>query len=301
MVAGAAGPQGRRRTAWNKIVILVFGSSGQVATELKALLTDSVFLGRDNVDLSKDDDLDAVIEQYHPTGIINAAAYTAVDKAEEEETLALKINAQRPREMARSARRLGVPLVHISTDYVFDGSGESAFLPDAATGPLGAYGRTKLRGEEAIRDEGAEYAILRTSWVFSAHGANFLKTMLRLSETRDHLTIVADQVGGPTPAAAIADACVTILKHLKSDPAKSGIYHYSGAPDVSWADFAREIFAQAGRTVHVDDIPTSDYPTPARRPLNSRLDCSSLSVFGLDRPDWKAGVADTLDKLGLNS
>lgn len=282
-------------------MILVFGSSGQVASELRALVPDAVFLGRDKVDLSREVDLGPVIERYNPVGIINAAAYTAVDKAEEEEDLALIINAQRPREMARTAHKLGVPLVHISTDYVFDGGGEAAFLPDAATGPLGAYGRTKLRGEEAIQEEGANCAILRTSWVFSAHGANFLKTMLRLSETRDRLTIVADQVGGPTPAAAIADACVEVMRQLKNEPAKSGIYHFSGAPDVSWAQFAREIFDQAGRKVHVEDIPTSDFPTPARRPLNSRLDCRSLSVFGLDRPDWKAGVADTLTKLGVNS
>ncbi len=282
-------------------MILVFGSSGQVASELRALVPDAVFLGRDKVDLSREADLGPVIERYNPDGIINAAAYTAVDKAEEEEDLALIINAQRPREMARAAHKLGVPLVHISTDYVFDGGGEAAFLPDAATGPLGAYGRTKLRGEEAIQEEGANCAILRTSWVFSAHGANFLKTMLRLSETRDRLTIVADQIGGPTPAAAIADACVKVVRQLKNEPAKSGIHHFSGAPDVSWAQFAREIFDQAGRKVHVEDIPTSDFPTPARRPLNSRLDCRSLSVFGLDRPDWKAGVADTLTKLGVNS
>ncbi|MEQ8784380.1 MAG: dTDP-4-dehydrorhamnose reductase [Roseibium album] len=282
-------------------MILVFGSSGQVASELRALVPDAVFLGRDKVDLSREADLGPVIERYNPDGIINAAAYTTVDKAEEDEDLALIINAQRPREMARAAHKLGVPLVHISTDYVFDGGGEAAFLPDAATGPLGAYGRTKLRGEEAIQKEGANCAILRTSWVFSAHGANFLKTMLRLSETRDRLTIVADQVGGPTPAAAIADACVEVVRQLMNEPAKSGIYHFSGAPDVSWAQFAREIFYQAGRKVHVEDIPTSDFPTPARRPLNSRLDCRSLSVFGLDRPDWKAGVADTLTKLGVNS
>ncbi|WP_434052591.1 MAG: dTDP-4-dehydrorhamnose reductase [Roseibium sp.] len=282
-------------------MMLVFGSSGQVATELRGLLPDAVFWGREQADLSTDPDIGRMIEEARPDGIINAAAYTAVDKAEDEEALALQINATAPRKMAEAAARLGIPLVHISTDYVFDGAGEEPFVPGGMTAPLGAYGRTKLKGEEAIAAIAPDYAILRTSWVFSAHGANFLKTMLRLSETREHLTIVSDQVGGPTPASAIAEACVKIAGALKDQSSKTGIYHFSGAPDVSWADFAREIFRQAGRTVSVEDIPTSAYPTPARRPLNSRLDCRSLSAFGLDRPDWKAGIADTLAKLGVTS
>lgn len=282
-------------------MMLVFGSSGQVATELRDRLPDAVFLGRERADLSTHADIGRIIEDIGPEAIINAAAYTAVDRAEEEEALALKVNAHAPAEMAKAAARLHIPLVHISTDYVFDGSGETAFAPDAGTAPLGAYGRTKLKGEQAIEAAAPVYAILRTSWVFSAHGANFLKTMLRLSETRDHLTVVADQIGGPTPAAAIADACVEIARSLAAEPSKTGIYHFSGAPEVSWADFAREIFRQAGRTVTVEDIPTSAYPTPATRPLNSRLDCGSLSVFGLNRPDWKDGVADTLAKLGVTS
>ncbi|WP_420336486.1 dTDP-4-dehydrorhamnose reductase [Roseibium sp.] len=279
-------------------MILVFGSSGQVATELRERLPDAVFLGRRQADLSTGADICRIVEEISPEAIINAAAYTAVDKAEDEEHLALKINADAPKMMAQSAARLDIPLVHISTDYVFDGSGGEPFPTDGKTAPLGAYGRTKLAGEKAIADIAPNHAILRTSWVFSAHGANFLKTMLRLSETRDRLTIVADQVGGPTPASAIAGACVTIASVLKDEPSKAGTYHFAGAPDVSWADFAREIFSQAGRKVSVEDIPTTAYPTPAKRPLNSRLDCRSLSAFGLDRPDWKAGVADTLAKLG---
>lgn len=282
-------------------MMLVFGSSGQVATELRERLPDAVFLGREQADLSTHTDIGRIIEDIGPEAIINAAAYTAVDKAEEEEALALKVNAQAPAEMAKAAARLHIPLVHISTDYVFDGSGAAAFAPDAPTAPLGAYGRTKLKGEQAIAAAAPVYAILRTSWVFSTHGANFLKTMLRLSETRDHLTIVDDQIGGPTPASAIAEACVKIARSLRAEPAKAGTYHFSGAPEVSWADFAREIFGQAGRTVTVEDIPTSAYPTPAKRPLNSRLDCGALSVFGLNRPDWKAGVADALTKLGVTS
>ncbi|WP_422039315.1 dTDP-4-dehydrorhamnose reductase [Roseibium sp.] len=282
-------------------MMLVFGSSGQVATELRERLPDAVFLGREEADLSVHTNIGGIIEEIGPAAIINAAAYTAVDKAEEEEALALKLNAQAPAEMAKAAARLSIPLVHISTDYVFDGSGETAFAPDAGTAPLGAYGRTKLKGEQAIVAAAPVYAILRTSWVFSAHGANFLKTMLRLSETRDHLTIVADQIGGPTPASAIAEACVKIARSLAADPSKAGTYHFSGVPEVSWADFAREIFRQAGRSVAVEDIPTSAYPTPAKRPLNSRLDCRSLAAFELNRPDWKDGVADTLAKLGVTS
>ncbi|MEM9106794.1 MAG: NAD(P)-dependent oxidoreductase, partial [Pseudomonadota bacterium] len=176
-------------------MMLVFGSSGQVATELREMLPDAVFLGREQADLSVHMDIGGIIGEIGPEAIINAAAYTAVDRAEEDEALALKVNALAPAEMAKAAARLSIPLVHISTDYVFDGSGETAFAPDAPTAPLGAYGRTKLKGEQTIVAAAPVYAILRTSWVFSAHGANFLKTMLRLSETRDHLTVVADQIG----------------------------------------------------------------------------------------------------------
>ena len=279
-------------------MILVFGKTGQVATELARRAPDAVFLGRDVADLSRPETLGPVIRDHKPEAVINAAAYTAVDKAESEEDLAHRINAEAPMIMARECAALGIPLVHISTDYVFDGAGTEPFSTDAPTAPLGAYGRTKLAGEQGVALAGGGYAILRTSWVFSAHGANFVKTMLRLSDTRDRLTVVADQIGGPTPAGAIADACLTLARCLQDDPALSGVYHFSGAPDASWADFAREIFAQAGRAVTVEDIPSSAYPTPARRPQNSRLDCSGLARVGLARPDWKAGLAEVLAELG---
>jgi dTDP-4-dehydrorhamnose reductase len=195
-----------------------------------------------------------------------------------------------------------VPFVHLSTDYVFDGSGDAPRPPDAPVAPLGAYGRTKLAGEEGVRAAGGPHAILRTSWVFSPHGSNFVKTMLRLSETRDALRIVADQIGGPTAAAPIAAACLTVAARLVADPALSGTYHFAGAPDVSWAGFARETFAAAGRAVTVTDIPTADYPTPAARPLNSRLDCSATeAAFGLARPDWRQDLRDTLRSLGATA
>jgi dTDP-4-dehydrorhamnose reductase len=222
-----------------------------------------------------------------------------VDRAEGEESLAELVNATTPGRIAQAAAARGLPLVHISTDYVFDGSGTQPWSVDSPTAPLGAYGRTKLHGEHAIRTTGGAHAILRTSWVVSAHGSNFVKTMLRLGAERDRLTIVADQVGGPTPAAAIADACLAIAVQLVDEPGKSGTYHFSGAPDASWADFAREIFRQAGLNCEVADIPTSEYPTPATRPLNSRLDCSlTEAVFGVVRPDWRNGLADILAELG---
>ena len=207
-------------------------------------------------------------------------------------------NSDAPAAMARECAALGIPFVHISTDYVFDGAGSAPFAPDHPTAPLGAYGRSKLAGETGVRAAGGVHAILRTSWVFSAHGTNFLKTMLRLGRERASLTVVADQIGGPTPAHAIAAACLTIAQHLAEDPAKSGTYHFSGAPDASWADFAREIMARAGLACTITDIPTSAFPTPARRPANSRMNCDSLATFGLSRPDWKTAVTTALQELG---
>jgi len=261
-----------------------------------------VFLGRDLADLSELATCAAAIQARRPQAVINAAAYTAVGRAEEDEDTARRVNAEAPGAMAEACAALGIPFVHISTDYVFDGAGEAPFAPGDATGPLGAYGRTKLAGEDVVRDAGGVYAILRTSWVFSAHGGNFVKTMLRLGETRDALNVVDDQIGGPTPAGDIAAACLTIAEALKADPGKSGTYHFSGAPDVSWAGFAREIFAQAGRDVTVTGIPTAEYPTPAPRPLNSRLDCSATqAAFGIARPDWKSGLSHVLATLGAQS
>ena len=277
--------------------LLVFGKTGQVATEL-ACIGGVTCLGRDRADLTDPGACETMIAQSDAQAVINAAAYTAVDKAEDARDTAMLVNAMAPTAMAAACAAKGIPFVHISTDYVFDGSGTAPWLPDDATGPLGVYGRSKLGGERGVVAAGGTYAILRTSWVFSAHGNNFLKTILRLSETRDHLTIVADQIGGPTPAAAVAQSCVTIAKALISEPDKGGIYHFSGSPDTSWAGFAREIFNSAGRKVTVEDIPTSAYPTPAKRPLNSRLDCSSLtSQFGITRPDWRIATKEIVKAL----
>ncbi|GGD29971.1 dTDP-4-dehydrorhamnose reductase [Sinisalibacter lacisalsi] len=278
--------------------VLVFGKTGQVARDLAALVPEARFLGRDEADLTDPAACGGIVRASGADLVINAAAYTAVDQAEADEAMAALVNGAAPGAIAEAAVEIGAALVQISTDYVFDGSGSTPWLVDAPTAPLGAYGRTKLAGEEAVRAAGGVHAILRTSWVFSAHGTNFVKSMLRLSQTRDRLNVVADQIGGPTPARPIARAVLAIGQALRDDPTKFGTYHFTGAPDVSWADFAREIFRQAGRSVGVQDIPTSTYPTPAQRPLNSRLDCSrTREVFGIDRPEWRAGLAEVLKDL----
>lgn len=282
--------------------LLVFGKTGQVATELRALAAPDLTitaLGRDQADLEDPAACAALIAGTEADAVINAAAYTAVDAAEEDEARATRINGDAPGAMADAAAKRALPFLHISTDYVFDGQGTRAFAPSDPTAPLNAYGRSKLAGEEAIRASDGPHAILRTSWVFSAHGSNFVKTMLRLSETRDALNVVDDQIGGPTPADAIAQALVTMARAMiQGQP--GGTYHFAGQPPTSWADFARETFAQAGRAVNVTGIPTSDYPTPATRPLNSRLDCSAITTdFGIIPPDWTAGLHRTIKALGL--
>lgn len=273
--------------------LLVFGRTGQVATEIARRRPDATFFSRAEADLDRPETCVAVLREAEADAVINAAAWTAVDAAEEHRAEAFRANGEAPTAMAEAAAARGLPFVHISTDYVFPGTGTQAHRPDDRTAPVSAYGASKLAGEEGVRNAGGVHAILRTSWVFSAHGANFVKTMLRLSETRDALRVVADQIGGPTPAAAIAEACLAIAERLT--PETTGTYHFSGAPDTSWADFARAIFAASGRTVAVEDISTADWPTPAARPLNSRLDCSATEVvFGLPQPDWRTGLSDVL-------
>ena len=278
-------------------MILVFGKTGQVARELQGM--DGVTaLDRRAAELTDPAACAAAIRAHHPQAVINAAAFTGVDAAEVDEAVAERVNGVAPGVMADTCAALDIPFIHISTDYVFDGTGETPFAPDAPTGPLGAYGRTKLAGERAVRRAGGRHAILRTAWVFSAHGNNFVKTMLRLGRERETLNVVSDQVGGPTPAVDIAVANISIAGQLAQDATKTGTYHFSGAPDVSWACFAREIFAQAGIACTVTDIASSQYPTPALRPANSRLDCCETTrTFGLPRPDWRAGLALVLAEL----
>ena len=272
--------------------LLVFGRNGQVATALARLAPDACFIGRKEFDLSAPGPDGAALYDWVmarvPSAVINAAAYTAVDRAEAEEPLATTINAAAPGAMAEACATLGIPFLTISTDYVFDGSGSAPWAPDAPTGPLNAYGRSKLAGERAVQAAGGTTAILRTSWVFSSEGANFLKTMLHLSQTRDALSIVDDQIGGPTPAEAVARAALTVTQAMTGGH-PGGIWHIAGAPYASWAEFAAWIFTCAGRQVAITPIASADYPTPAPRPLNSRLDCTTLARdFTLCPPDWKA-------------
>lgn len=282
--------------------ILMFGRSGQVATEMIRRAPEGVSitaLGRPDADLVDPRACAKIVQEADADIVVNAAAYTAVDQAEKDRILANIINARAPAALADAAALRSIPFIHLSTDYVFDGTGNTPWRPDDRTSPINAYGRTKRRGEEGIIAAGGQWAILRTSWVFSAHGTNFVKTMLRLGQERDRLRIVADQIGGPTAAADIADAIYRMAQRLTCGPKVGGIFHFSGAPDVSWVQFAREIFMQAGLGVQVEEIESVDYPTPAARPKNSRLDCSSLAkIFGIEQPDWRQSLRKVLDELG---
>lgn len=277
--------------------ILLFGVNGQVGHETIAAAGDAVAitpLTRADADLSVAGAAAAAIARLQPDVVINAAAWTAVDKAEAEADAARRLNALAPAEIAAASRDVGARLVHLSTDYVFDGASAAPIGEDAATNPLNVYGATKLEGERLALAEHPGAVVIRTSWVFSAYGGNFVKTMLRLSETRDALDVVADQIGGPTPASAIAKACLAV--GLADGP--GGIYHFQGAPTASWADFAEAIFAAAGRSVRVRRIATREYPTPARRPLHTVLDCGKLKRdYDVGQPDWRPALAACVARL----
>jgi dTDP-4-dehydrorhamnose reductase len=274
--------------------ILVFGRTGQVAREIQHLGQVQA-LGRDIADLSYPESCVAAIYAHRPRAVINAAALTGVDLCEEQEELALTINSVAPSAMAQSCATLNIPLIHISSDYVFDGSGCHPFSPKDDTAPQNVYGHSKLKGEQGILDSGCNYVILRTSWVFSNHGSNFVKKILQSSENCNELNVIVDQVGGPTPARAIAVACLKIVDQILVNPGKSGIYHFSGTPNVSWCDFARVILMEAGRKVQVNGLLTCDYPTQASRPLNSQLDCSfTEETFNLIRPNWRLDLANII-------
>jgi dTDP-4-dehydrorhamnose reductase len=237
-------------------MILVFGQSGQVARELQSH-KDVIAIGRDQADLSIPTTCAETIRRYKPRAVINAATYTAVDKAESEGNLANTINGDAPGAMAKTCAELGIPLVHISTDYVFFGNGSIPWQNVDHPNPKNAYGRSKLKGKQAILASGCVHAILRTSWVISAHSHNFVKTMRRFSQTRDRISVVDDQIGGPTCARDISQTCIAIAEQLIQDPNKSGIYHYSGQPNVSWCQFANAIFEQMGCKTIASPIPTT--------------------------------------------
>jgi dTDP-4-dehydrorhamnose reductase len=281
--------------------ILLTGCGGQLGRELKrslAPLGELVACDRRQIDLSDPDALRTAVRSIAPTVIINAAAYTAVDKAETEAGLADAINAAAPGLLAEEAKRLDARLIHYSTDYVFDGTKASAYREDDATAPLSAYGRSKRQGELAIAASGSRHLVLRTSWVYGLHGANFMKTILRLGRERDELRVVGDQVGAPTWTRHLADATTLILA---SRSTVEGLYHLTAAGETSWHGYAEAIFAEAQaaglleKSPTVQRITTAEYPLPAPRPTNSRLDCTRFSRdFGLALPDWRTGLADCL-------
>jgi dTDP-4-dehydrorhamnose reductase len=274
--------------------ILVLGRSGQVGAALTQSLQglgELVTLDRAQLDLSNSDAIRTALRELQPQMIINAAAYTAVDTAESDEATAFQINAEAPRVIAEESERLGAALIHYSTDYVFDGGKQGAWLEDDAPAPLSVYGHSKLAGEQAITDVGGNHLILRTSWVYGLHGKNFLLTMLKLAETRDELAIVDDQIGAPTWAVTIADATAAIIRDA-GEPAQlaalSGIYHLCAGGHTSWFGFAQAIFSNASvqRKPKLRPITTAEYPTPAKRPSNSMLNTDKFRhTFG-DLPAW---------------
>jgi dTDP-4-dehydrorhamnose reductase len=287
--------------------IAVTGSKGQVATSLLERAGDKVeviALGRPAFDLTDRASVLAGLEAARPDVVVNAAAYTAVDKAEVEEADAIRVNGEGAGHVAEAAARQGIPLVHLSTDYVFDGALDRPYREDDSTGPTGAYGRSKLAGEKSVAERCTDSVILRTAWVYSPFGANFVRTMLRLNETRDEVAVVADQRGNPTSALDIADAVIAIAAKLREDtaPALRGVFHMTGSGEATWADLAETVFHEAAargrRLTRVRRIATADYPTPARRPANSRLDNEKLArVYGVRLAEWRRSVEGCCDRL----
>jgi len=294
--------------------ILLLGKGGQVGWELQrslSILGDVVACDFDSAgelkaDFSDPESLVPLIRSVRPDAIVNSAAHTAVDKAESEPDLARAINALAPGVIAREAAALGACLVHYSTDYVYDGSGDHVRDETAATAPLSVYGRTKLEGEKLIRDSGCSHLILRTSWVYAARGGNFARTMLRLAAEREELKVIADQIGAPTGADLLADVTALALPRLRQQPALGGVYHCVAGGQTSWHGYAQLVIEWArekGHAVRVAPdqvlaIPTSAYPTPAQRPLNSRLNTDKLqSTFGITLPPWQLGVQRMLSEV----
>tara|TARA_R110002033_G_C3882539_1_gene238116 strand:- start:1571 stop:2446 length:876 start_codon:yes stop_codon:yes gene_type:complete len=282
--------------------ILIAGKNGQVGRCLVDLLEAQneltfLALGREELDITDPIQVDKIVSEFQPNIIINAAAYTAVDKAEQESELANAINKDGPQNLAHAANKVNAAIIHISTDYVFDGDNTESYTESDVTAPQGEYGRSKLAGEQAVVQVCPKHIILRTAWVFGEHGNNFVKTMLRLAKTRESLGVVADQFGGPTYAGDIANAIITISKQIARDSHVYGIYHFCGFPHVNWHTFAEKIFEIAlEQNVHVqpiqvNPITTLDYPTPAKRPANSRLNCDKIhNEFGIKQSDWQAAL-----------
>lgn len=290
--------------------LAVTGKNGQVVSALEALAgpdLEIVALGRPELDLSRPDTVFNALRDSKPDVVVSAAAYTAVDKAESEPDIAFTVNRDGAKAVARAAKDIGVPIIHISTDYVFDGTKTTAYVENDPTGPASVYGRSKLEGEQAVSESTDNYAVLRTAWVYSEYGSNFLKTMLRLSESRDEINVVADQFGCPTSANDIAVAIVSIARKLATDPSTHlrGVFHMSGTGATNWAGFAKQIFEfsaeNGGKSMIVNNITTAQYPTPARRPANSRLDCRKLEeVYRIRLPEWQTSTRAVMAALAQN-
>ncbi len=285
--------------------LLVTGATGQVGRELLRRAGDGwkvVGLARRDLDLSDANAVLRAVETYAPAAVINAAAFTAVDLSESEEEAAMAANRDAPRHLAQACRAVGVPFFHISTDYVFNGEGERAWSEDASIAPLNAYGRSKAAGEDAVRKACPHHVILRTAWVFSPFGNNFVKTMIRLAAERDELKVVDDQRGGPSAAGSIADALLAIAVRTLAGHTAWGTYHFCGHPTTTWYGFATAIMAilaeRGTRVPKLLPITTADYPLPARRPTNSMLDCSLIAEsWGIAAPDWRRDLAEVMDDL----
>lgn len=286
--------------------ILLIGKNGQVGAALYPLLAEvSELLATDraSLDLTRPDSIRECIRSFHPEVIINAAAYTAVDKAEAEPELAAAVNARAPGVLAEEAAKARALLIHYSTDYVFDGMKPEPYVESDPINPLNVYGKTKAAGEQAIRDSACNHLIFRTSWVYSLRGTNFLLTILRLAREREELRIVDDQIGAPTSNESIAQATLQVLKKWRREDHTAvsgycGTYHLTASGHCSWFDFATEIVRQCAQPLRVQrivPIPTSAYPTPARRPLNSRLDCSAIAkLFTVSLPSWQDELSNTM-------
>ena len=287
--------------------LAVTGRNGQVVSALQALAgadLEIVTLGRPELDLVRPENVLQALREAKPDVVVSAAAYTAVDKAESEPDIAFAVNRDGAKAVAQAAKELGVPVIHLSTDYVFDGSKATAYVESDPTGPTSIYGRSKLKGERAVSEATDNYVVLRTAWVYSEYGNNFVKTMLKLSESRDEINVVADQFGCPTSATDIAAAVVAIARKLVEDSSASlrGIFHLSGTGDTTRANFAKQIFAfsaeNGGKSMIVNDITTKQYPTPAPRPANSRLNCRKLEeIYGLKLPSWQTSTREVVTAL----
>jgi dTDP-4-dehydrorhamnose reductase len=288
---------------------LITGARGQVGKELSTIANthryNVIAAGRSELDITQASKVNDYLKQHQPDIVINAAAYTAVDKAEEEQAIAYAINHDGAKNIATTCATLSIPLFHISTDYVFDGSKAEPYNEEDDVSPLGVYGDSKWQGEEAIREKLNNAIILRVAWVFGAQGNNFVKTMLRLAKERDELNVVADQVGGPSPAKDIAETLIKLVeKYHKNKNLQWGTYHYCGSPKTTWHEFATEIFKQANKKglinkeIKVNPITTAQYPTPAKRPKNSMLNCSKIkNIFEIDLPNWRNALNVVLSEL----